>query len=247
MKYTIIYDFDGTLTPHPIQKFEILEKCGIKDGAHNPEFWNRTFKNQKENNIDVYTAMYNVFLEIIKEKGLSLTDDNFSYGSNSIIYNNGVESFLDMLSHNNISNYLVSSGLKVFLEKVSISKYFKDIYATTFNYDKNNEAESINFLMSDKNKVPVIKDIMKKIGNSENDCSNIIYIGDGLTDYFAMEYVKNNGGTTIFVCNDLNDKEFLVNKDKMYDVVNLFTTSDYSNNSELCNYIKKICNINMTR
>ena len=245
MKYTIIYDFDGTLTPHPIQKFEILEKCGMKDGAHNPEFWNRTFKNQEENNTDVYTAMYNIFLGIIKDSGHTLTDDNFSYGSNRVIYNDGVEDFLEMLSNNDISNYLVSSGLKVFLEKVSISKYFKDIYATTFNYDNNNEAVDINFLMSDKNKVPVIKDIIKRIGNKENDCSNVIYIGDGLTDYYAMEYIKNNGGTTIFVCNDLNDKEFQVNRDKMKEVVDLFTIGDYKEGSELYNYIKELCNINI--
>ncbi len=244
MKYTIIYDFDGTLTPHPIQKFEILEKCGMKDGAHNPEFWNRTFDEQHQKNTDVYTAMYNIFLEIIKDKGLTLTDDNFSYGSDEVIYNDGVEDFLEILSNNDISNYLVSSGLKVFLEKVTISKYFKDIYATTFNYDNNNEAIDIKFLMSDKNKVPVIKDIIKRIGNKENDCSNVIYIGDGLTDYYAMEYIKNNGGTTIFVCNDLNDKEFQVNRDKMKDVVDLFTIGDYKEGSELYNYVKELCNIN---
>ena len=29
MKKIIIYDFDGTLTPYPMPKLEILEKCGI--------------------------------------------------------------------------------------------------------------------------------------------------------------------------------------------------------------------------
>lgn len=38
MKKIIIYDFDGTLTPFSLPKFEILEKCGMKDGAHNPQF-----------------------------------------------------------------------------------------------------------------------------------------------------------------------------------------------------------------
>ena len=42
--------------------------------------------------------------------------------------------------------------------------------------------------MSDKNKVDAIKDIVKMTGNNENNCQNIIYIGDGFTDYYAMEY-----------------------------------------------------------
>lgn len=62
-----------------------------------------------------------------------------------------------MFSENNISNYLLSSGVKVFLEKVSISSYFKEIYATIFTYDQNSEANGFKFLMSDKNKVVAIK------------------------------------------------------------------------------------------
>ena len=34
----IIYDFDGTLTPYAMPKFEILEKSGLNDGAYNPQF-----------------------------------------------------------------------------------------------------------------------------------------------------------------------------------------------------------------
>ena len=141
-----------------------------------------------------------------------------------------------MLCENDIKNYLLSSGIKVFLEKVIISKYFTDIYATTFNYDENEEVSGINFLMSDKNKVIAIKDIMKK--NNLSDCKDMIYIGDGVTDYYAMEYIKNNGGVSIFVYNDeINDKE------RMENVVDLFTKNDFENNKELSNYIKKLCNI----
>lgn len=38
-KKIIIYDFDGTLTPYSLPKFEILEKSGLKDGAFNPLFF----------------------------------------------------------------------------------------------------------------------------------------------------------------------------------------------------------------
>lgn len=38
MKKIIIYDFDRTLTPYSLPKFEILEKCGMKGAAYNPHF-----------------------------------------------------------------------------------------------------------------------------------------------------------------------------------------------------------------
>ena len=44
--------------------------------------------------------------------------------------------------------------------------------------------------MSDKNKVIAIKEILQKNGIDNEDCSNIIYIGDGFTDYYAMDFVK---------------------------------------------------------
>ena len=48
MKKIIVYDFDGTLTPFSLPKFEILEKCGMKDGAYNPLFLELSQKKSKE-------------------------------------------------------------------------------------------------------------------------------------------------------------------------------------------------------
>ena len=95
--------------------------------------------------------------------------------------------------------------------------------------------------MSDKNKVQAIKEICKINAISENDCSNIIYIGDGFTDYYAMEYVKNNGGITIFVYQDCNDKDVLTMQEK--GVVSFSTLADFSIDSELNSFISKLCNI----
>ena len=39
-KTIIIYDFDGTLTPYPVPKFEILEKCGAKGDGFNQFYLN---------------------------------------------------------------------------------------------------------------------------------------------------------------------------------------------------------------
>lgn len=241
MAKIIIYDFDGTLTPFSLPKFEILEKSGMKDGAHNPRFLELSQKRAKDENIDLYRAMYEIYFETIRNAGFRLIDENFSLGYDNINYNNGVVEFLKMLYKNNISNYLLSSGVKVFLEKVSISSYFKEIYATTFTYNKDYEANGFEFLMSDKNKVIAIKEILRKNGIDNKDCSDIIYIGDGFTDYYAMKYIKEHGGTSIFVYRDLNSKDMQSIKEK--NVVDFYTKADFSQNGELYNYVKKLCKI----
>ena len=238
-KNIIIYDFDGTLTPYALPKFEILEKCGLKDGAYNPKFLKMSKEQAEKKSIDLYTAMYEVYFSIIKGSGFKLIDKNFCLGATTVIYNPGVFDFLQKLNSNNVKNYVLSSGLKVFLDKTEVAPLLTDIYATVFTYDENNEANGIESLMSDKNKVQAIKEIARLNGNKENDCSNIIYIGDGFTDYYAMEYVKNNGGVTIFVYQDQNSKDMTAMKEK--DVVSFYTLADFSNDSELSSYVSKVC------
>lgn len=244
MKNIIIYDFDGTLTPFPIPKYSILEKCGIKNGIANLKFLKLAYEKSITKNIDLYQAIYETYFEILKDAGYKLTDKNFILDANKVIYNNGVIDFLEMLSKNNIDNYLLSSGIKVYLENISISPYFKDIYATTFNYNNKKEITGIKYLMSDKNKVIAIKDILNKNGQNTNNCSNIIYIGDGLTDYYAMDYIKRHGGTTIFVYKNKNSKDVIAMKQK--DVVSIYTKANYCKNSNLDKYVKKLCKIKRT-
>lgn len=238
MKKNVIYDFDRTLTPYPLPKFEILKKSGMTDGVR---FLELSQRKSKVEHIDLYKAMYDVYFEIIKNAGFKLTDENFTLGYNNVEYNKGVTEFLNLLFQKNVSNYLLSSGLKVFLEKISISPYFKEIYATIFTYDKNKQANGIKFLMSDKNKVIAIKDILKKNRIDNEDCSNVIYIGDGFTDYYAMKYVKEHGGVSIFVYQDSDSKD--MQSIKKENAADFYAKADFSQNGELFNYIKNIVKV----
>lgn len=240
MKKIIIYDFDGTLTPYTLPKYEILEKSGFEGGTYNLRFKELTKERARSKSIDSLRAVNEVYREVIKNAGFKLIDENFILGSDKIEYNKGVKEFLEILCKNNISNYIVSSGLKIFLENVSISPYFKDIYASVFTYNKNGEANECN-LMSEENKVISIKEILIKKGINNEDCSSIIFIGDGLTDYSAMKYIKEHNGTAILVYQNPNNKEVKFFKEK--NIVNFFTKADFTPNSDLNNYIKKLCNI----
>lgn len=101
-KKIIIYDFDGTLTPYSLPKFEILEKCGVKDGMRNPLFLELSQKRAKNDNIDLYTAIYSTFFDYLKKSNFKLTDDNLTLGYDNIQYNNGVKEFLEMLCKNHV-------------------------------------------------------------------------------------------------------------------------------------------------
>lgn len=226
---TIIYDFDGTLTPSPIPKYEILEKYNITNELINKKIIN-IIKNDNIND-DEYIKLYQTIIKLFKEKNIELTYDIIILGSNKIQYNKNVNEFLKYLNQCNINNYIISSGIKSYLENTTIAKYFNKIYATTFNY-QDNIISNIKYLMNDKNKINAIKDIIK---NDNINIKDIIYIGDGLSDYYAFKYIYENNGTTILLNKNAD------NKIKKF--ATLTTEPDYSFDKELFKYIKNTCNI----
>lgn len=232
MKKIVIYDFDGTLTPYPMTNFGILEKCGFIGGANNNEFQKLVVKRMVDKKIDAYTSFFETILDVIESYGYPLKDEVLLFDVDKLEYNNGVLEFLKYLNDSNVDNYIISSGIKCFLDNIVISKYFKEIYATTFKYN-NKEIVGIDNLITDTKKIDCIKDIMYK--NNINDCSNIIYIGDGLTDLPIMEYVKNNGGITIYVGSDIKD----INKDN----ISYICDKDYSKNSDIYKIVSEKFNI----
>ena len=240
-KKIFIYDFDGTLTPYPITKVGVLMDCGFPDGMMDPKFMSLVRERRLSKIYDVYTACYEVLLEVLRKNNVPLTKENFIIGAHDLEYNLGVLEFFERTKDYNVSNYLVSSSSKDFLEGTIVNKYFKDIYATTFKYGENGEAIEPDFLMSDKRKVEVIKEIIKSNGMDENDCSNVIYIGDGLTDLYAMEFVRNNGGKSIFVYLDEDSDSYKSAQDVQ--VVDYFVKADYRENGEFSILFENICNI----
>lgn len=226
MNKIIIYDFDGTLTPYPITTFKILEECGFIGGGNNKDLQNIVINKIKEKNITVYQAFYETILEIVESNGYLLKDDVLSIGANEIEYNNGVLDYFKMLENKNVDNYIVSSSIKCFLDNTIIANFFKKIYATTFKYNKSNIV-GIEYLMTDEKKIAAIKDI---VGN--DDYKNVVYIGDGLTDLKAMKFVKDKGGISIFVGDNINEIE---NKND----ISFIFKRNYSIDSELYNYIKE--------
>lgn len=240
-KVNIVYDFDGTLTNTPVPKYLILEKCGYENGTLNEKFLKevREIKKQKKPD-DSVSVFYNRFFEILYENNMKINEKDFYYGVDKIEYNKGIDSYFDNINSfalkNNIelNHFILSSGIKDFIERCKYSKNFKGVLGSTIKKE-NDIIVGLDYYLTHKGKAHELSLLQE---NNETKADKTIYVGDGLTDYFAMEYVHNNGGDTIFVHQNENDLDVYneVNKENIVDYCEI---ADYTENSKLYRAICK--------
>lgn len=239
----LIYDFDGTLTPYAWTKFEILEKCGFDGGAYSTEFVDRVHSTMEAENLNSYSALWKEYLRALSEHNFSLTDENFTLGAQNLEYNPGVEDFLKRTNTKNAQNFILSSGLKVFLDHTKIAPQFSAIYATTFSYDSKNRADGIDYLMTGENKVNAIKEILAQNLEDSENINNVVYFGDGMTDFHAMKYIRERGGQTIFVHQpepSVSDRPDPLANFRDPNIITFKTVADYSLGSPLDRFVAKL-------
>ncbi len=227
----IIYDFDGTLTPKTVPFFPILQECGVSE----KEFYQKIAEIKESGIVDVYESWFQAFLSIIQNSKLETHD--VTKGAEDIIFNIGVEEWFKTLSNNSnttYSHYIVTSGIEEFLYASKIAKYITKIFGVSFLHE-NGKLKGVEKLVSDKDKVNYIKKVNTLHGRKEEDCTNLVYIGDGLTDYYAMNFVFSNGGTSILVTPPNKEPE-----QKLFSVTNFQCDADYREEKELFQYIKKV-------
>ena len=220
----IIYDFDGTLTPYPMVRYKILEKCNV--GYDEMEILVHDY--MRTYNKNIYESYYTVFFDILNKHNIDINLDNICYGSDIIEYSKGVIDYFN--KYKDIKHYVVTSGLKDFIINSYVNKYLDDVYGVTVNY----EEKKTDKLLTDKEKVLAIKKIIEI-----NKCSisDVVYIGDGLTDKYAFSYIHNNGGKTIFINDKDNDNLYLeLNKDN---IIDYRFNRDYSIDSDIDRFISE--------
>lgn len=221
----MVYDFDGTLSPQPMQEYSVLPEINVDP----KKFWNEVSKQTKQTEAEPMLVYMRHLIEEAFRKKVDIKRNDFKRLGKDVQYFKGVKTWFDRINqfvkeHGNrkvkIRHYIISAGLKEILEGVSIKKHFHKIFASEYHFDHRGIATFPKVLITDTAKTQFLFRINKgkeDILESINDhmpkhlrpipFSNIIYIGDGTTDVPSMTVTKVGGGNTIAVYKDFGEGE----------------------------------------
>ena len=253
----IIYDFDGTLSPQPMQEYTVLPKLGI----NTKKFWMEVKRVTKSTSSEEMLVYMRLLLEKAEQKRIHIGRGDFKKLAKQIKYFPGVEKWFERInlfvenekqSNIKIKHYLISAGLKEILLGISIKNHFARIYASEYYYDHHDVAKFLKLLITDTTKTQFLFRINKgkeKLSENINEhmpesdrpfpFANIIYIGDGLTDVPCMTVTKHNGGNAIAVYKKGSPKGIKVCR-RLLDAkrVNFIAQADYSKGRDLEKKVK---------
>jgi len=216
----IVYDFDGTLSPHNMQEDTILDAYGL----NHKRFWERSNQLVIKKGYERTLAYLKLLACDEPFKSKPLTPRFLRSLANRIPYYEGVNdgyferiaSFMDSIPEVRewgiqLEHYIISSGLKDILDGTPIRKYFKKIYACEYEYQKGrpvfpklviNDTNKTQFLFRiNKGKLNLNESINQHTPDHERRIpfKNMIYVGDGLTDVPSMTLMYKSGGYAIAV------------------------------------------------
>ncbi|HET6264512.1 MAG TPA: haloacid dehalogenase-like hydrolase [Usitatibacter sp.] len=213
----VVYDFDGTLSPQPMQEYTVLPKIGVEPR----EFWARVNRDARETESDTMLVYMRHIIEALERGRINVKREDFAAMADAIEYFPGVRTWFPRIDHYvrrksggkvKVRHYLISAGQKEILDGASIRKYFKRIYASEYHFDHHGVATFPKLLVTDTMKTQFLFRINKGregINESINEhmpegerpipFQNMIYVGDGMTDVPSMALTKKSGGHTVAV------------------------------------------------
>lgn len=211
-----MYDFDRTLSPKDMQDYAFSPEIGMPA----EEFWRRCNELMYENNMDSILAYMYYMIKTAKEKNIRLTRDMFRNSGKNVKLFPGVKEWFSMINEYGkskgleVEHYVISSGIKEIIEGTEIAGEFRRIYAAEFYYNSEGEAVWPSMAVNYTSKTQFIYRINKEVLDVTDSrrlnestpeelkripFSNMIYIGDGLTDVPCMKLVKSSGGNSVAV------------------------------------------------
>ena len=258
----LIYDFDGTLSPGNMQEFGFIQAIGKKP----IEFWQESDEialGQDASNILSYMKL---MFDEAKKAGIKLRREDFKTFGASVKLFPGVTEWFKLINEYGkskgvkIEHYINSSGLAEMIEGTAIAKEFKRIYACSFLYNKEGEAEwpgvAVDYTAKTQFLFKINKGILsvrdnKKVNESKAEDNkripfpHMLYFGDGETDVPCMKIVKMFGGNSIAVYNpEIKKKVNVAKKLLRQQRVNFITPADYTKDRRtyqvVCAIIDKI-------
>lgn len=213
----LVYDFDGTLSPKPMQEYAFLPEIGADASA----FWAESNAIAKATQADPLITYMHLMYKKAKAKGVQIDRSDLVAQGQRVEFYPGVETWFDAIagyvkshaqSHGvHLRHYLISSGLTEIVEGTSIYKRFHNVFASEYWF----EAYELPYpkrVITDTGKTQYLFRINKGVedlGESINQhmpererpipFSNMIYFGDGDTDVPSMAVTRKNGGYAVAV------------------------------------------------
>ena len=249
----IMYDFDKTLSTTDMQNYSFIPMLGMTP----EEFWGATGEFSNKTGCERILSYMYMMIKKSRECGIKLTREVLRENGKNIKYHPGVTTWFDRINAYGsskgikVEHYLVSSGTKEILEGCSIYDKFTKVYGCEFLYENGvpvwpklaiNYTQKTQFFFRIAKGVFDIKDdnsVNEKIkGSLRIPYSNIVYIGDGMTDVACMTLVNKNHGYSIGVYTDSNREQVdQIRNDKRCRFV---VKADYSQDKDMEKVLKLI-------
>ncbi len=213
----LIYDFDGTLSPQPMQEYTVLPAIGMRADV----FWEAVNQEAKATGGEPIITYMRLMYEKADAAKVPITRDDLKNLGRHVKYFKGVEDWFDLINqyvaeksdHTVLTrHYIISSGLKEILEGVSIYEHFHNVFASEYYFDHYGRATYPNRVITDTTKTQYlfrinkgIEDLSQSINSHMPEAlrpipfSNMIYFGDGMTDVPSMAVTRQNGGHSLAV------------------------------------------------
>lgn len=248
----LVYDFDGTLSPQPMQEYTVLPKIGIEPAA----FWAMVNREARETESDPMLVYMRHIIEALERARVDVKREDFAAMARAIEYFPGVPTWFTRMNayvkkrsrgQVKLQHYLISAGQREILDGVSIRRHFKRIYASEYHFNHHGVATFPKLLVTDTLKTQFlfrinkgIEDITESINEHMPEAErpipfqNMIYLGDGMTDVPSMALTKKSGGHSVAVYDPAGARGRATCK-KLLDAgrVDFIAEADFRNSSKL--------------
>jgi hypothetical protein len=211
----IVFDFDDTLAPDSTSGF--LRTAGIEPGA----FWQKTAELYEEGWDPVPAYLYLLLHESQRRKAADrIKGSDFEAWGQKLGFFNGVPTIFNRLSQFaagvnplcRVEFYLVSSGIGSILRHTRVARYFTDIWACDYHYNRRGEIEFPKNIVSFTDKTRYLFQVQKGLIGPEYHSrpfevnrvfapdelhvpfEHMIFVGDGYTDIPCFSLVRRQGG-----------------------------------------------------
>ena len=211
-----LYDFDKTLCTTDMEDYAFIPSLGYTPA----EFWGRANAFGWENRMDGLLAYMYTMIQECAAQNIKLDRAFLNHCGESIQLFPGVREWFARINAFGeslgvqVEHYVISSGLREIIEGSGIAQEFREIYACEFYYNENGDACWPKLDVNFPNKTQFVYRINKGILDVSRDrelndsmpddskrvpFTNMIYMGDGLSDVPCMKMMRAYGGQAIAV------------------------------------------------